>query len=71
VLPGMPRQARGEGGVMTEQEAFAAGWHASQSSDPPMEIREDEQLMAAWFRGLDEGCQARFDEAYSPDQKRE
>src|ERR1022692_4507103 len=85
----------GERGVMTEQEAFAAGWHASREgfsnedlwvqgpdgpmkethtylrSDTPVEILEDEQLLAAWTRGYDEGIQAQFDEAYPPGQKPE
>jgi hypothetical protein len=86
-------EVRGEGVIMTEQEAFAAGWHTSRrdlinedvwvegsggpvketqafvDSDPPMEIREDEQLMATWSRGLDEVSQAQFDERSWPDQK--
>lgn len=80
---------------MTEQEAFASGWHASRKafsnedlwvqgpdgpmkethtylrSDTPVEILEDEQLLAAWTRGYDEGIQAQFDEAYPPGQKPE
>jgi hypothetical protein len=84
---------RGDGGMMTEQEAFAAGWHASRcglgnedvwirgpdgpvkethtflGSETLVEVLEDEQLLAAWNRDFEEGCQAQFDEAHPPDQK--
>jgi hypothetical protein len=76
---------------MTEQEAYAMGWHASQrdlknedvlvagpdgpikaawtiiDNDAPAEILEDENLLAAWRRGFDEGCRANFDRAFPPD----
>jgi hypothetical protein len=45
--------------------------HTFLRSDTPVEILEDEQLLAAWTRGYDEGIQAQFDEAYPPGQKPE
>ena len=69
--------------VMTQDEAFAAEWHAAHEgikheglgNGPrlgaaseethafvgglaPREILDDDELMAAWQRGFDEGCQA-------------
>ena len=68
---------------MTQDEAFAAGWHAAHEGIKhedvwvmgpdgsrvkethafvgglaPREILDDDELMAAWQRGFDEGCQA-------------
>jgi len=76
--------------MMTEQEAYAAGYHASREGIKhqdvwmegpdgpvketqgylprmPFEIRDDEMLSAAWFRGFDEGKRAQFDQAFPPE----